>query len=212
MGKRPTVVPLSEEEQKLVSEVLNWICIRKSYRGQDHHQNLHQNEDIMDRSEAKSLLWKFWFAQIPKLSLSVQTSILSRRGSWTWRWDLCIYLSWFSWLLSASQRWRLDRDFSKVWDHLDTGFVKFISRYYHLPAQFQEITWLVMNKADTTTAKEKPLTERSPFLWNTVPMFWLNTEDGAENAFLPKGWVADNEDDVVYANFSVEGLKVNTLV
>ena len=69
-----------------------------------------------------------------------------------------------------------------------------------------------MNKADTTTAKEKPLTERSPFLWNTVPMFWLNTEDGAENAFLPKGWVADNEDDVVYANFSVEGLKVNTLV
>ena len=56
MGKRPTVVPLSEEEQKLVSEVLNIICIRKSYRGQDHHQNLHQNEAIMVRSEAKSLL------------------------------------------------------------------------------------------------------------------------------------------------------------
>ena len=28
MGKRPEVVPLSEEEQKLVSEVLNIICIR----------------------------------------------------------------------------------------------------------------------------------------------------------------------------------------
>ena len=63
-----------------------------------------------------------------------------------------------------------------------------------------------MNQADTATAKAKALTERSPYLWNTVPTFWMNTEDGAENPFLPKGWVADNEDDVVYANFSVEGL------
>ena len=63
-----------------------------------------------------------------------------------------------------------------------------------------------MNKADTTTAKAKPLTERSPYLWQTVPAFWLNTEEGAENPFLPKGWVADNEEDVVGANFSVVGL------
>ena len=63
-----------------------------------------------------------------------------------------------------------------------------------------------MNKADTTTAKEKALTERSPYLWHTVPALSLNTEDGAENPFLPKGWVADSEDDVVCANFSVEGL------
>ena len=63
-----------------------------------------------------------------------------------------------------------------------------------------------MNKADTTTAKAKPLTERSPYLWQTVPAFWLNTEEGAENPFLPKGWVADNEEDVVCANFSVVGL------
>ena len=56
MGKRPTVVLLSEEEQKLVSEVLNRIFIRKRYRGQDHCQNLHQNEAIVVRSEAKSLL------------------------------------------------------------------------------------------------------------------------------------------------------------
>ena len=56
-----------------------------------------------------------------------------------------------------------------------------------------------MNKADTTTAKAKPLTERSPYLWQTVPAFWLNTEEGAENPFLPKGWVADNEEDVVGA-------------
>ena len=61
-----------------------------------------------------------------------------------------------------------------------------------------------MNKADTATAKAKPLTERSPYLLNTVPTVWLNTEDGAENPFLPKGWVADNEDDVVCGNFSVE--------
>ena len=61
-----------------------------------------------------------------------------------------------------------------------------------------------MNQADTATAKAKALTERSPYLWNTVPTFWMNTEDGAENPFLPKGWVADNEDDVVCANFSVE--------
>ena len=34
MGKPPTLVPLSEEEQKLVSEVLKRICIRmKLYIG-----------------------------------------------------------------------------------------------------------------------------------------------------------------------------------
>ena len=57
-----------------------------------------------------------------------------------------------------------------------------------------------MNKADTTTAKAKDLTERSPYLWHTVPGDWLNTDDGAENPFLPKGWVADNLDDVVGAS------------
>ena len=63
-----------------------------------------------------------------------------------------------------------------------------------------------MNKADTATAKAKALTERSPYVWNTVPTDWLNTEDGAENPFLPKGWVADNADDLVCVNFSVEVL------
>ena len=55
-----------------------------------------------------------------------------------------------------------------------------------------------MNKGDTTTAKAKDLTERSPYLWHTVPGdAWMKTEDGAENPFLPKGWVAHNVDDVV---------------
>ena len=62
-----------------------------------------------------------------------------------------------------------------------------------------------MNKADTMTAKAKALTERSPYLWHTVPTFWMNTEEGSENPFLPKGWDAHNEEDVVCANFSVEG-------
>ena len=65
----------------------------------DNHQN--QNEAIMIRFEAKSLLWKFWFEQILKLSLKCQTSILSRRRSWTWRWDLRHYL--FLWLISIYQ-------------------------------------------------------------------------------------------------------------
>ena len=59
-----------------------------------------------------------------------------------------------------------------------------------------------MNQADTTMAKAKPLTERSPYVWHTVPTFWMNTE----NPFLPKGLDAANKEDVVCANFSVEGL------
>ena len=60
-----------------------------------------------------------------------------------------------------------------------------------------------MNKVDTMRAKETPLTERSPYLWNTVPTFWnVLSEDGAENPFLPNGWVADSEDAMVCANFS----------
>ena len=50
------------------------------------------------------------------------------------------------------------------------------------------------------------LTERSPYLWHTVPTFWMETEDGAENPFQPEGWVADSEDAMVCPNFSVEGL------
>ena len=69
-----------------------------------------------------------------------------------------------------------------------------------------------MNKADTTTAKAKALTERSPYLWHTVPTFWMNTEEGSENPFLPKGWDAHNEEDVVCANFLVEGLTIYILL
>ena len=62
MGKPPTLVPLSEEEQKLVREVLKRICIRmKLYCGQDqnqdhhHHLNHHLNKAILVRSEVRSL-------------------------------------------------------------------------------------------------------------------------------------------------------------
>lgn len=88
---------------------------------------------------------------------------------------------------------------------MDTGFSFFIQmvNWYHPTLQSQEITWLVMNKADTTTAKAKDLTERSPYLWHTVPMFWKKEgqEDGAANPFLPDDCNADNEDDLVGTNF-----------
>ena len=60
-----------------------------------------------------------------------------------------------------------------------------------------------MNKADTETAKAKDLTERSPYLWHAVPMLWmkLGQEDGSANPFLPDGFVADTEDDLVSANY-----------
>jgi len=68
----------------------------------------------------------------------------------------------------------------------------------------QEITWLVMNKADTETAKAKDLTERSPYLWHAVPMLWmkLGQEDGSANPFLPDGFVADTEDDLAAGLFA----------
>ena len=75
MAKRPTLVALSEEEQKLVSEV---------EIGKTH---LHQNQAIIVRCGARSLLWKCWSEQILKVSLKCPTSILSRTRSWTWKWD-----------------------------------------------------------------------------------------------------------------------------
>jgi len=42
----------------------------------------------------------------------------------------------------------------------------------------QEITWLLMNKADIVTAKEKDLFSRSPFL--EMPMMFISSEEEAE--------------------------------
>jgi len=42
----------------------------------------------------------------------------------------------------------------------------------------QEITWLLMNKADTVTAKEKDLFSRSPFL--EMPMMFISSDEEAE--------------------------------
>ena len=55
-----------------------------------------------------------------------------------------------------------------------------------------------MNKADTTMAKAKDLTERSPFL--EFPMMMLKTgrDDWSGNHFLPKGWEIDKEGDEVF--------------
>ena len=182
---------------------------RESLSGSDH-----QNQAIHVRSEVKSPFWKFWSEQILRLSLLGQTSILSRKRSWTWKWDLLSFFLIFDgdsqyaihgFFPSASRRWCLDRDFSKVRNNMDTGFSFFIQmvNWYHPTLQSQEITWLVMNKADTTTAKAKDLTERSPYLWHTVPMFWKKEgqEDGAANPFLPDDCNADNEDDLVGTNF-----------
>ena len=69
-----------------------------------------------------------------------------------------------------------------------------------------------MNKADTAKAMATPLTERSPYLWNTVPTFWMDPEDGEQNPFFPEDWIADSEDAMVSANSSVEGLFYYPLV
>jgi len=135
MAKRPKVVPLSEEEQKLVTEV----------RGEESAQK------VLVRTDPKTVTLKPDFHLVQEKILNMK---LRKDDVWIVTSPKC----------------------GTTWT--------------------QEITWLVMNKADITTAKAKALTERSPFLWNTVPMFWLNTEDGAENPFLPKGWVAETEDDV----------------
>jgi len=44
----------------------------------------------------------------------------------------------------------------------------------------QEITWLIMNKADTASAKEKDLFSRSPFL--EMPMMMISSDEEAEAA------------------------------
>ena len=66
------------------------------------------------------------------------------------------------------------------------------------PGCWETVTWLVMNKADTTMAKAKDLTERSPFL--EFPMMMLKTgrDDWSGNHFLPKGWEIDKEGDEVF--------------
>ena len=42
-------------------------------------------------------------------------------------------------------------------------------------APLQEITWLLMNKADVVTAKEKDLFSRSPFL--EMPMMFISSDE-----------------------------------
>ena len=65
-----------------------------------------------------------------------------------------------------------------------------------------------MNKADTTTAKAKDLTERSPYLWPTVSLMKEGQEDGKANPFLADDCVADNEDDLVCAIYHLFSFKV----
>ena len=98
---------------------------RESPLGSDH-----QNQAIHVRSEVKSPFWKSWSEQILRLSLFRQTSILSRTRSWIWKWDLLSFFLIFDcgsqyavhgFFPSASRRWCLDRDYSKVWNNMDTG-------------------------------------------------------------------------------------------
>jgi len=142
MTKPPTLVPLSEEEQKLVSEVRGQesalkVLLRTNPKTVTHRPDFHLvQERILNMKLRKDDVW----------------IVTSPKCGTTWT---------------------------------------------------QEITWLVMNKVDTMRAKETPLTERSPYLWNTVPTFWnVLSEDGAENPFLPNGWVADSEDAMAEGLFA----------
>jgi len=141
MAKPPTLVPLSEEEQKLVKEVRGEESVLK----------------VLFRTDPKTVTHEPDFHRVQEKILNMK---LRKDDVWIVTSPKC----------------------GTTWT--------------------QEITWLVMNKADTTTAKAKDLTERSPYLWHTVPADWLNTDDGAENPFLPKGWVADNLDDVADGLFA----------
>jgi len=147
MAKLPTVVPLSEEEQKLVSEVRGEESVLK----------------VLVRTNPKTVTLG------PDFHL-VQEKILNMKLREDDVWIVTSPKCGTTWI--------------------------------------QEITWLVMNKADTETAKAKDLTERSPYLWHTVPMFWKKEgqEDGAANPFLPDDCNADNEDDLaagIFANLDL---------
>jgi len=145
MTKPPTLVPLSEEEQKLVSEVRGQesalkVLLRTNPKTVTHRPDFHLvQEKILNMKLRKDDVW----------------IVTSPKCGTTWT---------------------------------------------------QEITWLVMNKADTAKAMATPLTERSPYLWNTVPTFWMDPDDGEQNPFFPEDWIADSEDAMaegLYANLDL---------
>jgi len=137
MTKPPTLVPLSEEEQKLVNEV----------RGEDSAVK------VLLRTDPVTV------THVPGFRL-VQERILNMKLR---KDDV--------WIVTSPKC-------GTTWT--------------------QEMTWLVMNKVDTMTAREKPLAERSPYLWNFVPTSLMETE----NPFLPEGWLAESEDAMAEGLFA----------